>query len=75
MRQYQNAVSDLVGIMVVHTLRVDFLTDRGTESTYITMNDDDLAWLGREIDWARQKGEALRGLSSKLDLKFHERES
>ena len=59
---------DVKGLMVVHTLKIEYFADEGTRETYISMDDDDMAQLRRALDRAKEKAEVLRALIRKCQM-------
>jgi len=59
---------DIEGMMVLHTLKIEYFTGEGTKETYVSMDDDDMAQLAEALERATQKAAALRAFIKKSRL-------
>jgi hypothetical protein len=59
---------EVKGLMVLHTLKIEYFTGEGTKETYILMDDDDVAQLSQALERAKKKAEVLRSLTGKCQL-------
>jgi hypothetical protein len=59
---------DVKGLMVVHTLKIEYFTGEGTKETYISMDDDDIARLSQVLERAKKKAEVLRAFIAKCQV-------
>lgn len=62
-----------IGMMVLHSLRIDFFQDQQIASVYLNLSDEDLETLKGEIDQAYAKRISLGSLADSLGLGVHNR--
>lgn len=64
----EDSNGSLIGVIITHTLKLDYHSSRGREELYVALDDNDLEALGEDIIRARKEGQGIEEFIKSVGL-------